>query len=323
MSHTQTFNIKTILDDIKRLNYLIRLVKRKEIDVTYYVCNNHLGDITFFCSLAKTAQSTYNKRIIIVVNERYRSIPEMFGLNFLVADLPEFEYINQSLYSFYLTLRTLFSKSKILFQNPGVHIYFKFPRKKILSDLYMTSTISLGLRVKLHLSCIDDNFSTVPASASNEFSELGLVANRTVIISPDSYTMDKIERQFFINLYESLRRKDYIPIFNSNDKFWIENNFKNFFPDPKKLVFFAKLSGYSISARSGISDLLSLVPGVHNIIIYNENVSNAYVFGKSNDSICTDISEYFYQPTDLNELVENIIDSMTPREGELPACPNI
>lgn len=311
MSIRSGFRIRTVLQDFKKLRALEIAIKKSDGNGLFYICNHHLGDILIFCSLAKTLRRIEKRKITIVVEQRYQSIPKLFGFDALVTDIPKFEgLLKETYYLFYLSLSNLLSKGKILLSVPGFFLFIKSPRKIIETNMYFRYMIALGARDILYLSCIDNSFETVPIHAKTFFVDSGFQIKRTVIISPDSTSMKDIKRSFFIKLYNELKKIDFIPVINSNNPFWIESNFRTFFPDPLELLYYTILSGYSISARNGVSDMVSFTPGVKNIVIYNREVPTDLVFGNAKEFLCANVDEYFYEEFNEHDLIKSILYSI-------------
>lgn len=311
MINNSLFNIKKILNDLKKLNHLRIIIKHEEEIVSFYVCNHHLGDLVIFCSIAKSLAINENRKFIIMVEEQYQSVPKLFGLKTMVADIPKYRLpLIETLNQLYLQVSNLFSKYKIFLCFPGFFLYIKCPPRLLYSNMYIRFMISLAGHVGIPLSCIDETFMTPPEYVKEDFILLGLRIKRTVIISPDSLSMKKIDESFFIKLYRALEETEYIPIINSNSKFWNEIGFKTFFPDTLRLVYYAELAGYSISARSGISDVLSFTPRVKNIVIYGNNVPADFIIGKDKAILYSEIEEFFYTTKNEVDLIKNIISSL-------------
>lgn len=252
-----------------------------------------------------------NRKFTIIVEDQYKSVPSIFGLNFMTADIPRFRIpFVESLNFLYLQIFNFFSKRKLLLSFPGIFLYVKFPRKKLYSNMYIRFKISLGGRSDVPFSCVDDTFKSPPGCIEEDFARYNLRIGRTVIISPDSLSMKKIDINFFIKLYQSLDKTDYVPIINSNNKFWTENGFRAFFPEILILLYYSILAGYSVSARSGVSDLLSFTPEVKNIVIYGEFVPEDFIIGKEKGKLCSNIDEYFYSAENENHLIQKIILSL-------------
>lgn len=303
--------IRMTLADFEKLHKLRGIVNRENTGGSYYICNHHLGDTAIFCSMAKSIRNIKDIKITVVVEQRYQSIPKIFGLESLIVDIPKYKgNLEQTLYWIYLSLTNIFSKSKLLLSFSGFFDYIRRTRKIIYSDMYIRFMLSLDSHIEIPLSCIDSNFTTSPTEIKTEFLKYGLKIGRTVIISPESLSSKEIDRTFFIALYQELEKVNYTPVINSSNKFWIENNFRNFFPDPMIFLHYAIISGYSVTARNGISDLLSFTPGVKNIIIYSIDVSKDFIIGRTKEKLCTEIEEYFYAESSREELVQKIIDSI-------------
>ena len=83
--------IRVILADFEKLRKLKGIVNREGIGGSYYICNHHLGDTAIFCSMAKSIRNMKDIKITVVVEQRYQSIPKIFGLEPLIADIPKFE----------------------------------------------------------------------------------------------------------------------------------------------------------------------------------------------------------------------------------------
>ena len=311
MNYNSPLNIRIALKDLVKLHRLQILIKKHHKDGLFYICNKHLGDTVIFCSIAKSLQKIDKREFTIIVEDRYRSVPEIFGLNSMTADLPKFRIpFVETLNFMYLSLFNLFSNRKFLLSFPGLFLYIKCSKKLLYSNMYTRYLVSLGVHLETPFSCIDDTFLLPPALIITNFKGFDLKIRRTVIISPDSLSMKKIDINFFIALYQSLEKLNYVPIINSNNNFWVDNGFRAFYPEILTLLYYSILAGYSVSARSGISDLLSFTPGVKNIIIYGDGVPDDFIIGKEKERLCSNIFEFYFTTEDNENLIKNIISSL-------------
>ncbi|WP_458329287.1 hypothetical protein [Caldiplasma sukawensis] len=216
--------------------------------------------------------------------------------------------LTASLKQILLYLFNLFSRQKIYFSFPGFLEYIKLTKKELWSNMYLRYEVAFGFKHALKLENVDESSLIFPIWLEEKCIALGMNKGKSVIISPDSKSMPQIDKLFFVELYRRLEIEKFVPVINSNDSFWSNECFRTIFPKPVLLLNYIDFAGFSISARSGVSDLLSFVPRSINIIIYNKGVKSDFIIGEKKNELYGTIKEYFYDKEDRNVLIEEIIN---------------
>jgi hypothetical protein len=173
--------------------------------------------------------------------------------------------------------------------------------------------IAFNITSEIPLSCIEDLTSTSCRTLRIEFDSLGLIPRKSVVISPDSQSMELIEPSFFLEIYHRLENIGYRALINSDKNYWVDKGVRTCFPDPLRLLNYFALAGYSISSRSGVSDLFSFATEGKNIVIYTSDIQKThpdFIFNKRKQNLCGKIDEYFYDKSRLGDIIEQIISSI-------------
>ena len=299
---------KVFITDCVKLLSLRKFVNRNSATGIFYICDLHLGDTAIACSYASSFKKLTGDNIFIVINEEQRGIPKLFDLECVIFNVPYFyDAITEGIKQILLNLTNLFTHKKIYLSFPGFLQYFKMEKKIVWSDMYLRHMLTFNTKYPLKLECINRTYLNDKYYLDKKFEQLELVKGRTVVISPNSRSMKSIDPSFFADIYMELLSQGFTPIINSKDNYWNEMDIKNFFPEPPLLIEYISLGGYSISSRSGISDLVSFLPSSKNLVIYNEDVNKDFIFANKKLELYGEIKEFFYNKFKRKELVEEIV----------------
>ena len=299
---------RVFITDFIKLLSLRKFVNRNSLDGIFYICDLHLGDTAIACSYASSFKKITKNNIFMVINEEHREIPKLFDLECIIFKVPYFtDSLTEAMKQIFLNLTNLFSHKKIFLSFPGFLQYFKIKKKSVWLDMYLRYMLTFDVKYPLKLESIKRTHLNGKYYLDKSFKELKLVKGKTVVISPNSRTMKSIDPSFFADIYRELSSQGFTPIINSKDNYWNEMNIKNFFPEPQLLIDYISLGGYSISSRSGISDLVSFLPDSKNLVIYNEDVNKDFIFADKKLELYGEIKEFFYNKYKKKELVEEIV----------------
>jgi len=299
---------KVFVTDFIKLLSLRKFVNRNSLNGIFYICDLHLGDTAITCSYASSFKKLTENNIFMVINEEHKEIPKLFGLEFIIFKVPYFtDSLTEGMKQIFLNLTNLFSHKKIFLSFPGFLQYFKMKKESVWLDMYLRYMLTFDVKYPLKLECIERTHLNGKYYLDKSFTELGLVKGKTVVISPNSRSMKSIDPSFFADIYRELSSQGFTPIINSRDNYWNEMNIKNFFPEPQLLIDYISLGGYSISSRSGISDLVSFLPNSKNLVIYNEDVNKDFIFADKKRELYGEIKEFFYNKNKKEELVQEVV----------------
>jgi hypothetical protein len=151
-------------------------------------------------------------------------------------------------------------------------------------------------------------------NAQKKFDQLGLIRNKTIIISPESTSLKSLDNVFWKNLCFKLSNYDYKIFLNIMDKknsiAGIASGFLNF----SEAFVFTNLAGKVIAARSGFCDVLSSSNAEFHVI-YPTQIDreiyplNEFVFEEK-------LAEYSANEQSQERLIEIIVKKVTQSEKE-------
>ncbi|MEM3193008.1 MAG: hypothetical protein QW292_13185 [Candidatus Parvarchaeota archaeon] len=292
--------ISPILGNFKAWARIITSLKSERAG-TYYVCNQHLGDIVLFCSFAKSAGITRSSKITFMVTERYKEIPSLFGLNGVVIEgAPTSSiFVDSAMYGFLLIFNSL-SKRKLFPMRPALFLYLKAGGRKIYTKMYEHQRIMFKLKNNVAPSSPSIDQNSVPDDIVKLFLSYGLKIGRTVLLCPNGYTMKNLNERLWQEIIPIIKEKEYSVVLNLDPSDNPSYDAVRVFPSPMDLFWFSKLAGHAISLRSGLSDLLSFSCGLKLSILYDseslERFSN-FKIEKDKNLFCAVIKEFTVPPS--------------------------
>ncbi len=300
--------MKNFIHDCIQLISLERFISENKRYPKYLICNHHLGDTAIACSYAKSFKEVTNVNICIITKPQYEKIPKIFGLDSIAYKIPSFKNtVEEGLKQIFLNIMNFTFRNNVYFSLPGVLQFFKVSRKEIWSNMYIRYEKTFGLNQKLQLKRIEEKDLPEISSFQELIEKMKIQKGKSVIISPDSKSMSPIDTSFIERIYENLSKEGICPIINSDNPFWQRKGFRNFFTEPSALLTIINFAGFSISARSGVSDLVSFLPNSINIVIYSKDCPNDFLFESKKDELFGEIKEFFIEINNQEILIEEII----------------
>ncbi len=149
---------------------------------------------------------------------------------------------------------------------------------------------------------------------SKLFNQYGLVAGKTVVLSPYSNTLADLPDCFWVKIAKELQKRGYTVCTNSSGKTEpaIEGTEALFFPLNIARQFLDK-AGWFIGVRSGFCDVIS-GSSAKKIILYDGgnrfyNCSAYEYFSLNGMGLCEDAVEVIYDNRDLEKSLETILEN--------------
>jgi len=220
-----------------------------------------LGDIFYFASLLKEFKKKNSGRIIYFTEKRglidfikmFTSIDEVVydqDLKFLHAEQ---------------TLQKSITKGEL---NKIFFPYFGKKETYTFSDNY-TNLLNLPLDTKREIPIPHENSYL---KAQEEFLNLGLNSEKTILIIPDAtmFNYKKLNSAFWTKLINKLQDEGYDIVFNTKLKEF--KNYKNSFLPIVDFIAFAKQVKHIIALRSGICDLFAGMDITNMSILYPQQM---------------------------------------------------
>ncbi len=299
--------IKTYLGKI----FYIEL-KEKYGDVPIFVCPyTGTGDIyligTFWEEYIN--KNNINDYVFVVISNACKKVANLF-------DIKNIEVVKKKEYVSYLIDYYLYDseKGKIKILNDcwaQVHTnqveWFRGYKGLYFTDLFRRFVFDL----QDDICPRHPTFKDVSEKVEIIFKEYGLIAKKTVILSPYSNTLSDLPIEFWENLVVQLVKKGYVVATNSGGK--TEPAIKGTIG-----IFFAldiapqiiEEAGHFVGIRSGFCDVISGTKA-KKVILYDKGnrfyMGSAYeYFNLKGMQLCDDAIEIEYEHTNINDVVSEI-----------------
>jgi hypothetical protein len=221
-------------------------------DCWFIICPYGIGDTYFICALLKQFLLRHgNTKAVLIVKKSHLDVVELFTED--IYRVITFDKLN---------LRDInrFSQFKCGYPFIGHPSDFKYDFDRFLGtegltllDLYR---IMLQMPIDAPLTQPKLDYASINA-AKKKFFELGLPANRTVILAPEANSLSTLPLEFWCHLSEHLKLQGWTVCINiCNSSTCIPGTTPINF-SLSEAISIAEIAGWVISSRSGLCDLLS------------------------------------------------------------------
>jgi len=290
---------------------LFRLIYQLESDEWGLVCPYGIGDTYFTCGFASEILKTHGgKKITVFLKQNHSFIPNIFPVisKTVVVKFP----FNVK----YLGTNNL---------KPGTPFYSHFTDNDTFdligyNNMTLIDCYKKILKLNEH-SCLSNPLYPTEnefRKAEEVFFKNKLLKLKTVILAPEANSTSVVNKNFWIDLSKELNNNGFIPVGNIIIP---ENNIQGIrnLNLPLALIrAFAELSGFVVSVRNGLCDLLSNV-NASLVVIYPDIIwyGGKLIDGTSLKSmkISKSVIEYEFKKNNSNKIIDDIVSAFKQKSN--------
>jgi hypothetical protein len=295
------------------MNLLFELIYPLKDDEWGLVCPFGIGDTYFTCGFANEILKTHGgKKITVFVKPNHSFIPSIFP-EISKTVVIQFPFNIKYLGHYDLKMGKPFYSHFIdndLVNLIGYNNFTLLDCYKVIFRLNMHSCLSNPLRPS------ENEFK----KAEEVFLKNKLSKLKTVILAPEAKSTSVINKNFWIDLSKELNNNGFIPVGNSINH---KNNIQGIqtLNLPLEIIrAFAELSGFVVSIRNGLCDLLSDV-NISLVVIYPDAVwyGGKLIDGTSLKSmnISKSAIEYEIKENNSKKIINDIISAFKQKSNSI------